>query len=530
VVATHASLRGVPFHTRFLMGMGEGLFPRAAVGNPMDLTTFKRKPGDLGQTEQDRYLFLESLMSARQALVLSYVGRDPLTREELQPSSLILDLRDLLLPALGAGGWDALTLRHPHHRHDLAYFPQLGGGTPALPPNHAPAARVEAEALLLGNSLRRAAGVVELPADRDRWNLDPQARTALAAWSGPLEAPPALAAPPDRLRITLSKLRKWLECQIQGGAILRLGLREEDGEDSADLAGEPIEADRLDLGALRKLALWEAVGRGLDAGTAVDRLHQVQVEAARMPAGVLFKGSRAGLVRTVDGWKRLLPAGAAPVLHRFGGDPSNRIQPLPVVVHEPLALELRLDGRQVFVQVEGSTEPQLAGWSLLPSRNAPPTAKRAMAADDRLRLLRAWMDHVLLAAAGLGPHHGGLVLGAPADARTHGAWTSAAPALTQPEARAQLAEWVAAAFTERRWTLQPLEAVLEGLENDRTVSLAPWLEKALDSDRVGFSSVHGPLPRVAQAEDVSVEPEWRHLAAQRLGSYPAWSRTWEAQP
>ena len=530
VVATHGSLRGVPFHTRFLMGLGEGAFPRAAVRNPMDLTTFKRKPGDLSQAEQDRYLFLESLMAARQALVLSYVGRDALTREELQPSSLILDLRDLLLPALDSEGWDALTLRHPHHRHDLAYFPQLNGGLATLPPNHAPSARAEAEALLLGNSLRTAAGVVELPTDRDHWSLDPAARTALEAWAGPLEAPPALPAPPDRLRITVSKLRRWLECQLQGGAALRLGLGDEDDQDPADLAEEPLGADPKNLGALRKNALWEALGREQDAATALDRLHRVQVEAARMPAGALFQGVRTGILRSVTGWMRLLPTGAVPVRHRFGGDPSNRVNPLPVVVHEPLGLDLQWDGRPVFVQVEGSTEPQLDGWSLLPSGNAPPSPRKAMAPRDRLYLLRAFLDHVLLAAAGEGPHHGGKVLSSPKDGKATAAWTSSAPALTRQEAQDQLAEWVTAAFTERRWTLLPLEAVLEGLDDDQTESLAPWLEKALDNTGNGFSSLYGPLPRVASAEDTLVEPEWRQLAARRLGSFPTWSKEWkEAQ-
>jgi exodeoxyribonuclease V gamma subunit len=525
VVATHASLRGVPFHTRFLMGLGEGAFPRAAVRDPMDLTAGKRKPGDLGPAEQDRYLFLEALMSARQALVLSYVCRDPLTREELQPSSLILDLRDLLLPALGPGGWNALTIRHPQHRHDLAYFPDLGGAG-ALPPSHAPAARAEAEALLLGNSLRAAAGVVDLPADRGRWRLDPGARAGLDAWAGPQEteaAPP----PPDRLRISASRLRKWLECQIQGGALLRLGLREEE-DDLADLAEEPLAGDPRDLGALRQAALWEALARGLDAAAAVDRLHRIQVEAARMPPGLLFQGSRDGLLRAVDGWLRLLPAGAAPVRHRFGGDASGRPSPLPVRAHEPITLDLVLDGRPVLVQLEGSTEPLLDGWSLLPSTHPPPTLRRGMDPRDRLRLLRAWVDHLMLAAAGQGPHQGALVLGAPGDGPP-AAWTAAPPAVSRDEARDQLGQWVTAACTERRWTLLPLEAVLECLDTS-TEDLAPWIEKALDSDRAGFSSTRGPLPRAAWREDAEAEPDWRAIAARRLGSFPEWSRCWKEAP
>jgi len=524
VVATHGSLRGIPFHTRFLMGLAEGAFPRAAPRDPMDLTACKRKPGDISPAEQDRYLFLESLMSARQALVLSYIGRDALTGEELQPSPLILDLRDLLLPTLG-DDWDALTIHHPHHRHDLACFPELGGAA-GLPPSHCPAARAEAEAVLLGVSLRAAAHVVDLPADRDLWHLAPGARAALDAWAGPLEAPPPAAPVPDRLKLSIAKLRKWLECQIQGGAALRLGLREED-EDGADLAEEPMAAGPRDLGALRKAALWLAVAQGLDAGAALDRLHRVEVEAARMPTGFLFKATRTLTLRTVQGWLQLLGC-SAPVRHRFGGDPSSRAGAPAVEPHQPLALDLTLDGRPVLVQLEGSTEPIQDGWSLLPSTQDCPTPRRAMKPKDRQALLRAWMDHVLLAAAGLGPHLGGKVLNAPRDPANAGAWTARAPELTREAARTQLAEWVTAAMTERRWTLQPLEAVLEGLDDANVTSLGPWVEKALDNERVGFSSTYGPLPRVARSEATPVEPGWRQLAAQRLGSYPEWSRKWEA--
>ena len=72
--------------------------------------------------------------------------------------------------------------------------------------------------------------------------------------------------------------------------------------------------------------------------------------------------------------------------------------------------------------------------------------------------------------------------------------------------------------------------MLEGLDDDSTVSLAPWIERALDNERAGFSSTYGPLPRAARSEEVEAEPEWRALAAQRLGSYPQWSRVWEAVP
>lgn len=528
VVATHGSLRGVPFHTRFLMGLGEGIFPRTPAPASMDLTQCRRRPGDISPPEQDRYLFLEALMSARQALVLSHVCRDALTREDLQPSSIILDLRDVLLPALGRAGWEALFVRHPHHRHDLGYFPHLTGRPASLPPNHCPAALAEAEALLLGRSLREAAGVVDLPADPGRWGLSPQAAAGLGPWLGETRPLP----PPDlprRLRLPLGRLRTWLECQIQGGAAVRLGLAEEDGEDPADLGQEPVEAPGLELGALRKEALWEAVATGAAPEEAFDRVHRGYVEAARMPAGILFGGARRATVRTVETWHRLLPEGAKPERHRLGPDRSGRRTPLTTRGAQPLNLDLEVGGREVRVQLEGATEPLLDGWSLLLSREGV-SAKGEPTVKDRVSLLRAWMDHLVLAAAGLGAHHGAWILEAPGGSgRRGGAWRVAMPPCTPDEARAQLGAWAAEALGGRDWSLAPIEAVLENLEPG-SPGLEAWLEEARTGTRIHFASRYGPLPRVAMAEEVELCADWKALAERRLGGFPAWSANWEPVP
>jgi exodeoxyribonuclease V gamma subunit len=525
VVATHGSLRGVPFHTRFLMGLGEGVFPRTPAPAAMDLTRFRRRPGDISPPEQDRYLFLESVLSARHALVLSYVCRDALTREDLQPSPVILDLRDVLVPALGAPAWEGLFVRHPNHRHDLGYFPHLTGRPAELPQNHCPAALAEAEALFLGRSLRAAAGLVDLPADPARWRLSPQAAQGLEPWLGrrhPLAAP----EPPGNIRLSLGQLRTWLQCQVQGGASVRLGLGEEAGEDPADLDQEPVAAPRPDLGALRKEALWEAVATGAGPGEAFDKVHRDAAEAARMPVGVLFRGTRAEAVGTVATWHGLLPAGARPVRHRLGPDRSGRRTPLATRSVPPLELDLEIGGRAVRVRLEGATEPVLDGWSLLLSREGV-SARSGPSLKDRVSLLRAWMDHLVMAAAGLGTHHGAWILEAPGKAgRGGGAWRVAMPDCTPEEAKAQLGAWAAEALASRDWSLAPIEAVLEVLE-DPSQGLEGWLQDARARDK-HFATRYGPLPRAAMAEDLEVCADWEAMAARRLGGFPGWSRIWEA--
>lgn len=58
------------------------------------------RPGDRSRREDDRYLLLEALLSAREQLYVSWVGRSIRDNGERPPSVLIGQLRDHL-----AAGW-----------------------------------------------------------------------------------------------------------------------------------------------------------------------------------------------------------------------------------------------------------------------------------------------------------------------------------------------------------------------------------------------------------------------------------------
>jgi exodeoxyribonuclease V gamma subunit len=58
------------------------------------------RPGDRSRREDDRYLFLEALLSARDKLYISYIGRNIRDNSEQMPSVLVGQLRDYL-----AAGW-----------------------------------------------------------------------------------------------------------------------------------------------------------------------------------------------------------------------------------------------------------------------------------------------------------------------------------------------------------------------------------------------------------------------------------------
>jgi exodeoxyribonuclease V gamma subunit len=89
-------LRGLPFRVVVLLGLGEGDFPRHDRELPDDLCRLRPHPGDRSLSAEDRYLFLEAVVSARDCLILSRVDRDPEHGLSREPSSVLADFTDYL--------------------------------------------------------------------------------------------------------------------------------------------------------------------------------------------------------------------------------------------------------------------------------------------------------------------------------------------------------------------------------------------------------------------------------------------------
>lgn len=98
--ATLMPMRAIPFKYVCLLGMNDGDFPRMRVPTDFDLMGRHYRPGDRSRREDDRYLLLEALLSAREHLHISWVGRSINDNTERPPSVLIGQLRDHL-----AAGW-----------------------------------------------------------------------------------------------------------------------------------------------------------------------------------------------------------------------------------------------------------------------------------------------------------------------------------------------------------------------------------------------------------------------------------------
>ena len=92
-VAALMPMRPIPFKVVYVLGLEEGRFPGNEPENRLDLRTRKRRIGDITSVERNRYLFLEILISVKQKLYLSYVSRDLQKDRDLQPCSVVHQLR-----------------------------------------------------------------------------------------------------------------------------------------------------------------------------------------------------------------------------------------------------------------------------------------------------------------------------------------------------------------------------------------------------------------------------------------------------
>lgn len=114
-------MRAVPFKVVCLLGMNDGAYPRPTTMLAFDLIAAQPQLGDRSRRKDDRYLFLESILSARQCLYLSYVGQSVRDGSFLSPSVLVSELVEYLLRRFTVAR-ERIVTSHPLQPFSPAYF------------------------------------------------------------------------------------------------------------------------------------------------------------------------------------------------------------------------------------------------------------------------------------------------------------------------------------------------------------------------------------------------------------------------
>ena len=89
-------MRSIPFKVICLLGMNDGDYPRQNAPQDFDLMAQSWRAGDRSRREDDRYLFLEAILSARERLYISWQGHRATDNSEQPPSVLVAQLIEYL--------------------------------------------------------------------------------------------------------------------------------------------------------------------------------------------------------------------------------------------------------------------------------------------------------------------------------------------------------------------------------------------------------------------------------------------------
>lgn len=109
------SLRGLPFRIVCLLGMDDGVLPSLARADEFDLMAAFGKAGDRQRRDDERNLFLDLLLAARERLFIAYTGRSIRDNAPLPPAALVDELLDYLGQA--SAGADASPAEVERARH-----------------------------------------------------------------------------------------------------------------------------------------------------------------------------------------------------------------------------------------------------------------------------------------------------------------------------------------------------------------------------------------------------------------------------
>jgi exodeoxyribonuclease V gamma subunit len=503
VAGTLSAIRPLPFRVVFACGLGEGRFPSPEADDPLDLRWSNRRPGDVTARERDKYGFLELLLATRDRFHVSYVSRDPLTADSLAPSSVVQDLLRVLADRSGQAA-EGVTRRHPLRRWDPGYFPDLfKRDAVSIGPMHLPEAREEARTLALraalGERVTRDDVILHAAAD-PAWRALSD-HLGLAALGSPSRTTAGLVS------IPMYALVKFLEFPLQGWAKFRVGLDEIEEDDAMAREDEPFETPSRDITLLLRDVFFGAEGGALDE--AYDATAHEREVRGKGPSGVFARGERDDHVRTLEQWRDgLRDAGVAAggiEVHRFGraGEHarSQRVYPSLVLdLHLPDAQGVT---RMVRADIAGRTLPLAADVDasiILHRRNNQPPAQEWADADLQRMVLRAFVDHAVLAATGVAPGRERrciTIIASRDGARPDE--TTLAP-LSQDEAIVWLREAVKDLLGAPHAYFFPCEAVFVHHRNPGQ-PLVPVIEEARrllrDTDgSAELRSAYGPVPRL----------------------------------
>lgn len=475
-VSSLLPMRPIPFKVLFIMGLDESRFPAVNRRDPLDLRRFHLGDGsDISVNERDRYMFLESLMSARERLILSYVDRDICSDDPVNPASVLAELLQ----------WSAafgrpLEKRHPLKSYSAEYSYDHQNLVDAC---FDPAARSMYAAALVRARAADSNALLDELGIRGKRAFD---LVALPRFG---ETEPERVEERSR-EISLGALNRFLRCPLQASGTYLLGLKD---DDDGEQSHEPFALGIFEEIRVLNRVLDEGLGR-TRAGEPPDFTPVLEREAesdaglGRFPAGSLSEPCRLGLQQTLDGWRSQLealgikgPCRSYRLVYRgYGRDDVLEVPDLTAIKGDQ-STKIRLTGQTQFHH-KGARLTQALVFIRKGDKD-----KFAVGA------LKGYLDGLLLYMLGYQGEFQTVVI-APDKSKTY------VLSLNAEQAGALLLDLVQEFLGQVHEYLLPIEAVLHAAESLQAEDLAGAQEQMavfvgerLKRDFSGLSSAYGPV-------------------------------------
>ena len=113
-ISSPIPVRGIPYKVICFLGLNNDIFPRKDQFMGFDLLGEEYREGDRNKKETDKFLFLDTLLAAKENLYLSYIGQSVKDNTEIPPSIVVDTLMDYL-------GSDRIAVKHPLHGFSSRY-------------------------------------------------------------------------------------------------------------------------------------------------------------------------------------------------------------------------------------------------------------------------------------------------------------------------------------------------------------------------------------------------------------------------
>ncbi|XOD69832.1 MAG: exodeoxyribonuclease V subunit gamma [Sodalis sp. (in: enterobacteria)] len=247
------SMPSIPFRVVCLLGMNDGVYPRTTLlPAGFDLMAQQPRHGDRNPRDEDRYLFLEILLSAQQRFYISFIGRTIQDNTQRHPSILVSELSDYIEQSFYLPGDEQVDEENSGNRV-RSHLWQWHSRMPFAPENFLPGSKIQSFA--------------------DEW---------LLAASADGKRQPNFIASLTELRcksLTFDELQRFYRHPVRAWFVQRLAVSFH--KTSMELAvDEPFVVD-----ALVRYQLNERLVNALIEGKSIDRLFSQVRAAGLLPYG-----------------------------------------------------------------------------------------------------------------------------------------------------------------------------------------------------------------------------------------------------